>query len=658
MVSYMYQYENGIKRKNVGYVRVEVKNGQCKFTIHMQLLGQTDSVFPTYLLHRDSKGLELIYLGDSLLKAHLIDSRFIADEGNIMNSGCSLKDISGVLIFMNNNIFFATVWNDYIIKADELLEAMKPKKRDNENKKPEGKDHEAREPGVRESIGGLDGKVPASKALNSMAPNGMATDNIFAAANVAAGTVDKGETAGEKTANLVADDTIAKGKINEDFAAENASKDQRDSKQYIEKTKEQDKEDIKLAAEKMQPEVQDTDDYVYGEEKLSLEEELKIPTYKFPRGLKTVEMFRRSQAIAEAYRSVNEKAESRSKAEEAERAVVKVGQEDTGVKENATEAKDTFATKETFAARDNFASKDAYVAKDTFAAKDPFTAKDASEAKETSQSKGSFAEKDAYTAVDAGEKKASDKAEDKYENYYEEQSDRAVAAETVLETKPYGSRIEEKDGSGLPLSEADRERSDSSKWTDTEAAKDTQKQAGGIDSILSGGRTQTQIGGRKEAQPYRQRIDKQTDSKKSEGQAFGGRTDAQPYSGSPASPDGSKTLNLDGIMSRFSRLYPFEDNEMLICVKIEPKDIGLLPKEYWHLSSNSFLLHGYYCYRHLLLAKMKYKDRPVYILGVPGLYQHREQFMARMFGFDSFKSIKKREPKKGDFGYWYLQLNC
>ena len=35
LVSYMYNYENGIKRNNVGYARVESKKGQCKVTIRI-----------------------------------------------------------------------------------------------------------------------------------------------------------------------------------------------------------------------------------------------------------------------------------------------------------------------------------------------------------------------------------------------------------------------------------------------------------------------------------------------------------------------------------------------------------------------------------------------------------------------------------------------
>lgn len=111
------------------------------------------------------------------------------------------------------------------------------------------------------------------------------------------------------------------------------------------------------------------------------------------------------------------------------------------------------------------------------------------------------------------------------------------------------------------------------------------------------------------------------------------------------------------IFTSFPRIYPFEDNEIRRCVKIEPKDIGSLPSETWILSNNSFLLHGYYCYHHLIFAEVVDRFGSHYILGVPGIYHNREQFMARMFGFERFKSIRKRDLRQGDFGYWYLRVN-
>ena len=127
MISYMYQYENGVKRRNVGYARIEGKNGQLKITLHMQLLGQLDSIFPTYLIQRDKHNMELIYLGDSVLKGQMLDSKLTADENNIMNSGYSLTDMRGLLLFLNENVFFGTEWDDTPIVAKEVMAALKPK---------------------------------------------------------------------------------------------------------------------------------------------------------------------------------------------------------------------------------------------------------------------------------------------------------------------------------------------------------------------------------------------------------------------------------------------------------------------------------------------------------------------------------------------------
>lgn len=96
------------------------------------------------------------------------------------------------------------------------------------------------------------------------------------------------------------------------------------------------------------------------------------------------------------------------------------------------------------------------------------------------------------------------------------------------------------------------------------------------------------------------------------------------------------------------------------CIRIEPQDIGILPMESWFLASNSFLLHGYYNFNHLLLGWKT--DKPeAFILGVPGIYDRREKIMAAMFGFESFEIMGRRDPEKspipeGAMGYWYRRI--
>lgn len=122
------------------------------------------------------------------------------------------------------------------------------------------------------------------------------------------------------------------------------------------------------------------------------------------------------------------------------------------------------------------------------------------------------------------------------------------------------------------------------------------------------------------------------------------------------SPRHDLSKHLPEVFYQFPPMYPFEDDEMTDCVRIEPQDIGRLPMESWILANNSFLLHSYYSYRHLLLARRCCNSGYEYVLCVPGICQSREQFMAAMFGFCDFKPVKHVEDKTGEFGYWYMPV--
>ncbi len=111
------------------------------------------------------------------------------------------------------------------------------------------------------------------------------------------------------------------------------------------------------------------------------------------------------------------------------------------------------------------------------------------------------------------------------------------------------------------------------------------------------------------------------------------------------------------LYKEYPRMYPFDDNEITWCVRIEPKDIEILPVDVWPLANNSFLLHGFYGHRHLIFAKVNNRNSNSYIIGVPGIYHNRERFMAKMFGFENFKCAKKRDRREGEFGYWYVPVN-
>lgn len=96
---------------------------------------------------------------------------------------------------------------------------------------------------------------------------------------------------------------------------------------------------------------------------------------------------------------------------------------------------------------------------------------------------------------------------------------------------------------------------------------------------------------------------------------------------------------------------PFTDGVLENCQKITLDDIFKLDPRDHCLRNNRFVQHGYQMFGHLLLAKVARNCQ--YILGVPGIYQQQEKFMADMHGFHSFKCARRRNSKTPCFGYWY-----
>lgn len=76
--------------------------------------------------------------------------------------------------------------------------------------------------------------------------------------------------------------------------------------------------------------------------------------------------------------------------------------------------------------------------------------------------------------------------------------------------------------------------------------------------------------------------------------------------------------------------------------------------------NNSFLMHGYYNYDHIITGKSYDNDRneELIMIGVPGIFHEKEQFMASIFGFPEFKEINKSMNEDMEYnGYWYKMMS-
>jgi hypothetical protein len=102
----------------------------------------------------------------------------------------------------------------------------------------------------------------------------------------------------------------------------------------------------------------------------------------------------------------------------------------------------------------------------------------------------------------------------------------------------------------------------------------------------------------------------------------------------------------------YPHIRPFQDEREYISIR--PADFVIFPEDSYKMVNNSFLLHGYYNYHHLLLTRAERKGELCYYIGVPGNFFEKEKQVAIMFGFESFECAQ--EPAQaGDFGYYMMR---
>lgn len=412
LVSYMYTYEEGKKRNNVGYARVEARNGQCKFTIHVSALSYNDKQVTVYAFKRNKNEIEGIQLGKFNFRNEVGDFRLVTDPNRILNTGYGIEDIGGIVLYNTSTKYLATVWDENPLSMD--------------------------------MVASLEFKVT----------------NMFKA-----------------DANVV------------------------------------------------------------------------------------------SKVENEIIKEVQKEAEVINEAKN----------EDSFDKVTATAKKETIVLKHEVINQDNIENRIENVVDN----------------------------QDIEKVVENINQEEIEKVANNVDNIIDSITENTN--QFVNSIVPEGNTATSNDESVHDLSRRDNSCGCNNT---TNPVKDSMN--------------------RNPSNNY-----------------YGNFS----TSGSEESPIATK------FYKEYPRMYPFEDSEIIWCVRIEPKDIGIFPVDVWPLANNSFLLHGFYGHRHLIFAKVNNRNSNSYIIGVPGIYHNRERFMAKMFGFENFKCAKKRDRREGEFGYWYVPVN-
>lgn len=111
-ISYLYCYDNGIKKNNIGFARVETRNNQCKITIHIKLLSLSNTTLETYLFYRKNNRILGLPLCPLEVKNSVGDCQIVIPATNILNSKLPFSIIGGIIITVSQSRLLGTEWDD------------------------------------------------------------------------------------------------------------------------------------------------------------------------------------------------------------------------------------------------------------------------------------------------------------------------------------------------------------------------------------------------------------------------------------------------------------------------------------------------------------------------------------------------------------------
>lgn len=121
--------------------------------------------------------------------------------------------------------------------------------------------------------------------------------------------------------------------------------------------------------------------------------------------------------------------------------------------------------------------------------------------------------------------------------------------------------------------------------------------------------------------------------------------------------DATQTDPFEKLFVRADYIDAFDDDYFYDCIEVSPEMLKCLNQNEIDIAGNSFLLHGYYNFRHILCGRVRDNlDNTKYFIGVPGMYCNRERYMASMFGFNNFKKSHRSDYANPYFGYWYQEI--
>ena len=120
-ITYLYEYNNGKKLKNVGFARVDEREDRVNMELHIRHFHNSQNLAKAYALIWN-QGLWAVELSEVNLGNGQIEQQIEFATDNIMDSDYHMEDMVGIAVTTEGQVYLASCWKDE--HSEEIAEGQ------------------------------------------------------------------------------------------------------------------------------------------------------------------------------------------------------------------------------------------------------------------------------------------------------------------------------------------------------------------------------------------------------------------------------------------------------------------------------------------------------------------------------------------------------
>ncbi len=116
-ITYVFEYDNGVKGRNVGFIKADIRGNDCRMEIHLHNWNRCQGKGMVYLLAEDLEPVG-IPVGEMVLSQGHGDYRQVFRIHPVLNTGYDFSQVAGAAVRCNHQDYAASFWRE--VSGEEM----------------------------------------------------------------------------------------------------------------------------------------------------------------------------------------------------------------------------------------------------------------------------------------------------------------------------------------------------------------------------------------------------------------------------------------------------------------------------------------------------------------------------------------------------------